>query len=103
MRPRERQSRIADLVRSEGRVSVDDLARRFAVSPETVRRDLAVLSDDGVVHKIHGGAVPPRSTGEDPFRQRMGHNVPAKRHIAKKARALVRPGTRCSSTPAPRR
>jgi len=92
MRPRERQSRIADLVRSEGRVSVEELARRFGVSAETVRRDLVVLSDDGVVHKVHGGAVPPRSTGEDPFRQRMGHNVPAKRHIAKNARALVRPG-----------
>lgn len=92
MRPRERQAAIADIVRGHGRVTVDALVSRFGASAETIRRDLTVLADKGVIHKVHGGAVAPHGTGEDPFQQRMGHNVAAKRHIAKLARALVEPG-----------
>ncbi len=92
MRPRERQAKIVDVVRNEGRVSVEALAKRFGASAETIRRDLTALADEGVIHKVHGGAVMPRSTGEDPFQQRMGHHIAAKRHIAKKAKELVEPG-----------
>lgn len=92
MRPRDRQAQIADAVRNEGRVSVEALTRRFGASAETIRRDLSALARDGRVHKVHGGAVMPRSRGEDPFQQRMGHHTAAKRHIAKLARSLVSPG-----------
>jgi len=53
----ERQQAIAALVREQGRVSVVDVAARFDVTTETVRRDLATLERSGLVHRVHGGAV----------------------------------------------
>ena len=61
MYPEERQQAIASLVMSRGRASVAELAEAYAVTTETVRRDLAVLDRAGVVHRVHGGAVPARA------------------------------------------
>jgi DeoR family glycerol-3-phosphate regulon repressor len=52
-----RQAAIMALVRETGRVSVDEMAARFAVTPQTIRRDLNELSDAGVLTRVHGGAV----------------------------------------------
>lgn len=54
----ERQEAIAELVRRRGRVSVAEVAERYGVTTETVRRDLAVLERNAVVRRVHGGAVP---------------------------------------------
>ena len=54
----ERQQAIAGLVAQTGRVSVSDLAARFAVTTETVRRDLSSLERAGLVRRVHGGVVP---------------------------------------------
>ncbi len=61
MYPEERQQAIASLVMSRGRASVAELAAAYAVTTETVRRDLAVLDRAGVVRRVHGGAVPARA------------------------------------------
>lgn len=53
----ERQRAIAQQVRDTGRASVADLAGRFDVTSETVRRDLAVLERGGYLQRVHGGAV----------------------------------------------
>ncbi len=53
----ERRRQIASLTAIEGRVNVTELAARFDVTAETIRRDLAVLDREGVVHRVHGGAV----------------------------------------------
>ena len=92
MRPRDRQLRIIDLVRTQGKVSVDELVQEFSSSAETIRRDLTLLSANGKIKKIHGGALPLRDFGEGPFAQRMLQNAEAKRLIADKARQLVSPG-----------
>ena len=55
----ERQQAIADEVRRIGRASVADLAGRFSVTSETVRRDLATLERAGHLQRVHGGAVRP--------------------------------------------
>jgi DeoR family fructose operon transcriptional repressor len=55
----ERQSAIADLVNRDRRLSVSEAAQAFGVTTETVRRDLAVLERQGLIHRVHGGAVPP--------------------------------------------
>jgi DeoR family transcriptional regulator, glycerol-3-phosphate regulon repressor len=52
-----RQSEIIDLARSSGRVTVEDLARRFEVSPQTIRKDLNELCDRRVLSRVHGGAI----------------------------------------------
>ncbi|MCQ9332800.1 DeoR/GlpR family DNA-binding transcription regulator [Corynebacterium phoceense] len=57
----ERRRQIASLTAVEGRVNVTELSERFDVTAETIRRDLAVLDRDGVVHRVHGGAVASQS------------------------------------------
>lgn len=54
----ERQQAIADLVAQRGRLSVNELAESFAVTTETVRRDLSRLERTGLVRRVHGGAIP---------------------------------------------
>lgn len=52
-----RQNEILGLAHGRGRVSVDDLAARFEVTPQTIRRDLNILCDRHYLQRIHGGAV----------------------------------------------
>lgn len=52
-----RQDEILDVARTVGRVTVDDLAERFDVTPQTIRRDLGELCDAGALSRVHGGAV----------------------------------------------
>ncbi|MBD3676828.1 MAG: DeoR/GlpR transcriptional regulator [Rhodobacteraceae bacterium] len=54
-----RQSEILDIARSEGKVTVEDLAKRFGVTLQTIRRDLSELSESGRLDRVHGGAVMP--------------------------------------------
>lgn len=57
----ERQQAIADLLTQRGRLSVTELAHRFTVTTETVRRDLSTLERAGIVRRVHGGAIPAAS------------------------------------------
>ncbi|MBS0560720.1 MAG: DeoR/GlpR transcriptional regulator [Proteobacteria bacterium] len=52
-----RQTEIVNLLRTSGRVSVDELAARFDVSPQTIRRDLNELSEARAITRVHGGAI----------------------------------------------
>lgn len=52
-----RQKDIVALAQTIGRVSVDDLATRFEVSPQTIRKDLNDLCDQRLLSRVHGGAV----------------------------------------------
>lgn len=54
----ERQQAMAQQISQQGRLSVAQLAERFTVTTETVRRDLSSLERLGVVRRVHGGAVP---------------------------------------------
>lgn len=54
----ERQHEILALARSFGRVSVTELASRYGVTPETIRRDLDALAARDLLSRVHGGAVP---------------------------------------------
>jgi DeoR family glycerol-3-phosphate regulon repressor len=53
----ERQSTILDIARQAGRVTVDELAARFEVTPQTIRKDLNELCDRRLLTRIHGGAI----------------------------------------------
>jgi DeoR family glycerol-3-phosphate regulon repressor len=53
----QRQSEILNHARAFGRVMVDDLVRRFEVSPQTIRKDLNDLCDQRLLSRIHGGAI----------------------------------------------
>ncbi|MGH7185559.1 MAG: DeoR/GlpR family DNA-binding transcription regulator [Pseudomonadota bacterium] len=92
MRPDDRQKLIANLVRSKGRLTVEALAGELGTSRETIRRDLTALADNGLVRKIHGGAMPPWADTEGPFSQRMLENTAAKQRIAVAAAGLFGAG-----------
>ncbi|MDF0531521.1 DeoR/GlpR family DNA-binding transcription regulator [Tsukamurella sp. 8F] len=90
----ERQRAIAALVGDHGRASVTDLAERFDVTPETVRRDLAALERTGSVRRVHGGVVAAALlAGVEPgVGEREETNAGAKRAIGAAARRFL-PGT----------
>lgn len=87
----ERHDRIAELVTSAGRVSVNELAELFAITQETVRRDLATLEDSRILRRVHGGAVAldRLSMSEPSLSERQGRRLDEKRHIAAAAYALI--------------
>lgn len=87
----ERQLLIADLVTEWGRVTVQDLASRFNVTPETVRRDLSTLEDNGQLRRVHGGAVSSdrQSLSEPSLEERQAQRLDEKSRIAAAALALV--------------
>ena len=92
--PEERQHAIAALVTDRGRVSVTDVAERFGVTTETVRRDLAVLERAGMLHRVHGGAVPTGALSlvEPGLGERHGTRTEQKRKIAAAALDLLPAG-----------
>ena len=82
----ERQHEMLARARASGRVDVADEAGRFGVSLETVRRDLAVLEREGVLRRVHGGAVPAeRLRAEPALAVRSGTRTAEKERIAKAA------------------
>ena len=87
----ERQRLVAARVAEAGRVSVTELAERFSVTTETVRRDLAALEAAGVLRRVHGGAVPAdrASTAETALFERQVTNLAEKQRMAEAAAALI--------------
>lgn len=92
MKPEHRQERIREIVGRDGEARVDALAEAFAVSPETIRRDLARLARDGAIRKVHGGARPLRIFAEGSRAERAKEAAEAKARIARRLARLVEPG-----------
>lgn len=82
---------MAELVARRGRVSVNELAREFEVTTETVRRDLSLLESRRMVRRVHGGALPVDSFTmlEQLLSDRDAANIEAKHRIATAAVALL--------------
>lgn len=57
MFPKERRKEIVSIVNSTGFATVDDLAKRFAVSVDSIRKDLKVLQKEGKIKREYGGAL----------------------------------------------
>jgi len=88
-----RQTQVLQLLETEERVFVADLARQFGVSDMTVRRDLEALEKSGAINRVHGGAVRAQSRSyEPPFSARIAHRQDAKRRIAAAAVSLLSKG-----------
>lgn len=88
-----RRTIILKEIEDHGSVGVVDLASRLGVSEMTVRRDLADLEKEGVIRRIHGGAVSARGRSyEPPLILRETENQDAKRKIGKLAASLIADG-----------
>lgn len=53
----ERKSKIVDMIKSQGKAEVGNLASMLSVVPETIRRDLKELEMQGILKRTYGGAV----------------------------------------------
>ncbi|QMU67564.1 DeoR/GlpR family DNA-binding transcription regulator [Streptacidiphilus sp. P02-A3a] len=95
MLAKRRQSVILAEIRRSGSVRVGDLSLRFGVSDMTIRRDLSDLARQGLVEKVHGGALLSDAVSriEPGFEAKTEWDPEAKDEIARAAAALVRPGT----------
>ena len=76
-----RQTEILEIARLEGRVVVEPLAERFAVTMQTIRRDLTELSDAGLLDRVHGGAVARTGVTNIGYDERRRMNEAAKTAI----------------------
>jgi DeoR family fructose operon transcriptional repressor len=86
----ERQQEILQHARTNGRVDVTTLAENFAVTAETIRRDLTTLERAGVLRRVHGGAIPVERIGFEPaLAARDSVLTDEKERIAKLALAEV--------------
>lgn len=88
-----RRQLILEIIAREGSVSVADLCNRFNVSEMTVRRDLRLLGDRGLLLRVHGGAVSGRGRSfEPPFMLRATERQAEKERIGKCAATLIKDG-----------
>ena len=93
MTPNPRQLELLEQVQERGTVSVEDLAALFGVAMQTVRRDVKLLSDAGLLARFHGGVRVPSSTTENlAYRQRQLLNEAAKQRIARAVAQAVPEG-----------
>jgi DeoR/GlpR family transcriptional regulator of sugar metabolism len=94
MLARQRQAMILDRVREEGAVRVAELSRDLGVSDMTVRRDLEILHEHGLLEKVHGGAtlISGFASYEPGFVAKSALQQDETLAIAAAAAALVEPG-----------
>lgn len=87
----ERRQHILSLLHQQGSARTMELAKRFNVSDQTIRRDLQELEDLGLIIKSHGGGSLINWSGA-PFHDRTLTNREEKQRIAATAASLVKPG-----------
>ncbi len=88
----ERQTEILHRARSQGRVEVEGLAVEFAVTTQTIRRDLNDLSQNGLLARVHGGAVPAARVANVAYTARREVAAPEKHAIGMRAAELIPDG-----------
>lgn len=86
---RERQTQILDIIGEKKRVTVLELAELLKVSDVTVRKDLSVLEEKGLLKREHGFATLPES---DDISTRLLFNYETKKSIARRAVESIRDG-----------
>lgn len=88
----ERHQIIRDILAADGRVLAGELASRFGVSEDTVRRDLRELAKAGQLRRVYGGAVTLAPFAAATISQRSGHAVEEKLRLAKTAVGVLASG-----------
>lgn len=91
MFPEERHSQICSLIEVNGRVTVPELAKRFGVTEDCIRKDLKTLAAAGKCQRVYGGATRVENVQERDINNRMELFEPEKRTIAGKALKLIQP------------
>jgi DeoR family glycerol-3-phosphate regulon repressor len=84
-----RQTEIVSLLRETGRVAVEELAAKFDVSPQTIRRDLNEMSEARIITRVHGGAIVASGSRNLSYDARKVLAQPQKRLIGEAAARLI--------------
>ncbi|AXO60891.1 DeoR/GlpR family DNA-binding transcription regulator [Ectopseudomonas oleovorans] len=85
-----RQHDILNLARDRGYVSIDELAQAFAVTPQTIRRDINLLAEHGLLRRTHGGAACESSSIQNTaYGMRAGQMREEKQRIAEAVAAQI--------------
>ena len=84
-----RQTEILELAKTHGRVVVEDLAERFGVTVQTIRRDLTEMCDSGQLSRVYGGAILHSGTSNIGYEERRRLNPEAKARIAEACAAEI--------------
>jgi DeoR family transcriptional regulator of aga operon len=93
MMAEERRTQILQMLRSAGRVRVNELASQFNTSAVTIRNDLNELAQRGLVQRSHGGAMLPDSImHESPLLERLKAHADEKRRIGAMAASMIHDG-----------
>jgi len=85
----ERQKKILEILGRDSQTSVNELSGQLNVSSVTIRQDLNFLETEGLLKRVHGGAV--LKDGDD-LDNRLGKNYEKKLRIAKKLSSMVNEG-----------
>jgi DeoR family transcriptional regulator, aga operon transcriptional repressor len=90
----ERRREVLEILRTDGRVLVRDLARRFRTSLITVRKDLEALHHQGQLERTHGGALPVLAGAlqDQTLQEKERQHRQQKLRIAAAAVRMIRPG-----------
>ncbi|MBV4366779.1 DeoR/GlpR family DNA-binding transcription regulator [Erwinia phyllosphaerae] len=87
----QRKQAILDILAREKQVMSSELSQRFAISEDSVRRDLRELAAEGLLQRVHGGALPV-SSAIATFETRKNLQISSKQSVAQKAVRLIQPG-----------
>lgn len=87
----QRRNEIAQLLLRDGNLKAGELAQRFDVSTETIRKDLIYLEEQGIARKSYGGAMAVSNLLERPFATKKMENMDIKSAIAGKAMEFIPP------------
>ena len=91
MLTRERKQLILDLLRRERRIVAKEISRDLGLSEDTIRRDLRELAAEGLLKRVHGGALPVAPAMAD-YAGRRALSPQSKAAIGRAAAAMVQPG-----------
>ncbi|WP_296876490.1 DeoR/GlpR family DNA-binding transcription regulator [Thomasclavelia sp.] len=90
----ERHNQILAKLNLEGHVQVKELSQDFKVTEDCIRKDLSTLEKNGLLKRVHGGAIQIRENLHAiNVNERIEVRLPEKKAIAKKAVELIEPGT----------
>jgi DeoR family fructose operon transcriptional repressor len=89
----DRIGNIYRILETEGTVTVERLSKEFGVSESSIRRDLATMEDEGIIHRFYGGAeINATQKKEESLYVRKLYNNDVKRALSGRAASLVKDG-----------
>jgi len=89
MKAAKREQLIIGFLESRGAMGVGELSELLGVSVSTLRKQLAVMQENGLVIRTYGGVMPVNRVPDETFESKLHKNIAEKRRIAERARALI--------------